>query len=120
MHDECKNLLNTKAWKKVPLKEVHEAGRKPIGTKTVFKTKDEADGSVRYKVRIVSMGFHMIPGKDYQESFSPTSMEITNKTVMSISLYIMNAKQRLQNQLKVNKLDRTDQSLLDGSVKGKF
>ena len=59
------------------MREVIEAGRKPVGTKTVFKIKDEQDGTQRFKTRIVTQGFSMIPGKDYTESFSPVATDVS-------------------------------------------
>jgi hypothetical protein len=39
----------------------------------VFKKKDEQDGSIRYKSRIVTKGYLQIPGVDYTESFAPVA-----------------------------------------------
>ena len=39
--------------------------RKLIGTKVVFKKKDEVDGTIRFKTRIVTLGYMQIPGVDY-------------------------------------------------------
>jgi hypothetical protein len=60
---EVNNFLRRDAWKEIPLEEVLKAGRKPIRTKTVFKIKDEQNGTNRLKSRIVTLGFSMIPGK---------------------------------------------------------
>ena len=87
---EVMNFIKRKAWKKVPMKTVLDAGRKPIPTKVVLKTKFEHDGSIRNKMRIVTKGFHMIPGVDYTESFSPVAMATSNRTAVVISLFFMN------------------------------
>jgi hypothetical protein len=42
---EINNFLKRDAWKKIPLSQVQAEGRKPIRTKTVFKIKDEQDGT---------------------------------------------------------------------------
>jgi len=70
------NFLKRDAWKKVPLSQVIAEGRRPVPTKTVFKIKHEHDGTQRYKARIVTKGFLMIPGVDYTESFSPVMTEV--------------------------------------------
>jgi len=45
----------------------------PVSTKTVFKIKHNQDGTCRYKARIVTKGFIMIPGVNYTESFCPVT-----------------------------------------------
>ena len=89
---EIMNFLNRKAWTQVPMSQVMSEGRKPVGTKTVFKIKDEHDGTKRRKTRIVTQGFSMIPGKDYTESFSPVAMDISIRTCIALSLYYMTKK----------------------------
>jgi hypothetical protein len=49
MMSEVNNFLRRDAWKEIPLEEVLKAARKPIRTKTVFKIKDEQDGTQRLK-----------------------------------------------------------------------
>ena len=71
---EINNFLKRKAWKFVNRQEVAKKGRRPIPTKHVFKKKIELDGKtgkeyVRFKDRIVTLGFMQIPGVDYTESF---------------------------------------------------
>ena len=48
------------------------AGRQPVGSKWVFKVKDNADGCVeRHKARIVGKRSTRIDGLDYEETFAP-------------------------------------------------
>jgi hypothetical protein len=42
---EINNFIKRDAWKKVPTSQIIAEGRKPIRTKTVFKVKDEQDGT---------------------------------------------------------------------------
>ena len=100
---EIMNFIKRKAWKKVCMKTVLEAGRKPIPTKVVLKTKFEHDGSIRNKTRIVTKGFHMIPGVDYTESFSPVAMATSNRTAMVISLFFMNGRGSAKLQVKCDR-----------------
>jgi hypothetical protein len=92
--DEVQNFLDRDAWKEVPLHKVVKEGRKPFMTKTVFKIKEEQEGSTRYKSRIVSLGYDMIPGKDYTDSYSPVATDSSTRIAFGISLYIMNRKHR--------------------------
>jgi len=55
---ELESLFLHQTFELVPLSEVKQRGRRPIGTKWVFKVKRNADGSVeRYKARLVAKGF---------------------------------------------------------------
>jgi hypothetical protein len=62
---EAMDFIKCGLWKKQLRLEVCKEGRKMVGTKWVYKTKDEADGSVRYKGRIVTLGYMQVPGVDY-------------------------------------------------------
>ena len=57
----------TRSWAAAKLPE----GKNPIKTKWVFKIKHEADGTIRYKARMVVRGFTQMKGIDYQETYSP-------------------------------------------------
>eukprot|EP00253_Pinus_taeda_P019611 PITA_19611 len=58
------------AWDLVEL----PAGRKPIGSKWVFKKKTNAEGKVeKYKARLVAKGYSQVPGIDFGDIFSPVA-----------------------------------------------
>lgn len=92
---EFNNFLGRNIWSKYPRKKVKETGRKIVGTKVVFKKKNEAVGStapdtygtIRYKTRGVTLGYQQIPGIDYTESFSPVATDTAIRITISISLY---------------------------------
>ena len=51
---------------------------KPINCKSVCRIKYKENGEVdKYKARLVSKGFSLKEGIDYEETFSPTSFEFS-------------------------------------------
>ncbi|KAI2503386.1 GAG-pre-integrase domain [Fragilaria crotonensis] len=82
---EINNFLSRDAWKKFPREMLK--GRKPIPVKWIFKIKEEQDGSLRYKSRIVLKGYVMIPGVDYTEFFSPVATDTTVRTTIAVAVY---------------------------------
>ena len=97
MKKEVANFLDRKAWVPCDRDEVLKKGFKPVGTKTVFKVKDEHDGSQKYKVRVVTKGYNMIPGVHFQNSFSPVACDAAIRIVIGIGLYSMNQERKLWN-----------------------
>lgn len=68
VHEELNAIEALQVWELVPL----PAGRKPIGTKYVFKKKRDAKGNVtRYKVRLTAKGYAQIPGVDFFDTYAP-------------------------------------------------
>jgi len=66
MVDEMESLHKNEAWDLVEL----PAGRKPIGSKWVFKKKTNAEGKVeRYKSRLVEKGYSQVLGIDFGDIF---------------------------------------------------
>ena len=67
MHEELENFERNQVWKLVePPPQCN-----PIGTKWVFKNKQDADGVVvRNKARLVAQGFCQKEGIDYEETFA--------------------------------------------------
>lgn len=58
-----------------------------MGCRWVFKKKEEQDGSVRFKSRIVSKGFMQVPGVDYMEIFAPVAHDATTRTIIAVTLW---------------------------------
>eukprot|EP00253_Pinus_taeda_P011958 PITA_11958 len=70
MVDEMASLHKNEAWDLVGF----PAGRKPIGSKWVFKKKTNAEGKVeKYKARFVEKGYSQVSGIDFGDIFSPVA-----------------------------------------------
>ena len=80
MEDELGSLDKNQTWSLVKL----PAGKKALQNKWVFRVKDEADGSKRYKARLVVKGFQQKEGVDYNEIFSPVVKMTTIRLVLGI------------------------------------
>eukprot|EP00253_Pinus_taeda_P014068 PITA_14068 len=78
MVDERAYLHKNEAWDLVEL----SAGRKPIGSKWVFKKKANVEGKVeQYKARLVVKGYSQVLGIDFRDIFSPIAKDL--KTQLS-------------------------------------
>jgi Reverse transcriptase (RNA-dependent DNA polymerase). len=70
MHEELENFERNKVWTLVEPPSRHNI----IGTKWVFKNKQNEDGLiVRNKARLVAQGFTQVEGLDFDETFAPVA-----------------------------------------------
>ena len=60
---------------------------KPIGSKWVYKTKRNPDGSTRYKLRLVIRGFQQVEGIDYGETYAPISKLTSFRMLMNLAAF---------------------------------
>lgn len=82
MLDEYNSLMENGTWTLVEL----PAGRTAIGSKWVFKRKEDSDGRVsRFKARLVAQGFRQRYGVDYDAVFAPVATQSTLRVLLTIA-----------------------------------
>ena len=62
-------------------------GRRQISSKWVYKTKVNANGSVRYNARLVVRSFEQREGLDYQETFAPVERFPTLRVLLALAAH---------------------------------
>ena len=65
---EWKSLIKREVWRK----RERPHGKHLVDTKWCFRKKVKADGSIRFKARLVARGFTQIEGEDFFETYAPT------------------------------------------------
>nr|ABA98480.1 retrotransposon protein, putative, Ty1-copia subclass [Oryza sativa Japonica Group] len=100
MHEELENFERNKVWTLVE----PPSGLNIIGTKWVFKNKQNEDGLiVRNKARLVAQGFTQVEGLDFDETFAPVARVEAIRLLLSFAaskgfkLYQMDVKSAFLN-----------------------
>jgi hypothetical protein len=82
MQEEYDSLVVNNIWSLVPLPK----GRKPISCKWVFKIKHGVHGEVeRYKARLVTRGFTLTFGVDYNETFALVAKFVSIRCILALA-----------------------------------
>ena len=85
---EIENFLKRDVWKKFPRAGIK--WEKTLKSRWVFKRKQEADNTTRYKARVVVKGYNQIPGVDFTESFAPVATDTTTCIIFAFVLFKTN------------------------------
>ncbi|UYV84430.1 hypothetical protein LAZ67_X002144 [Cordylochernes scorpioides] len=80
MLEEIQNMYSHQVWELVP----RPVNAKVVKSKWVFKISKDQENKT-YKARLVAMGYNQIPGRDYNESFSPVIKNATLRTILSMA-----------------------------------
>ena len=103
MKAEIHSLHDNHVWELVQLPE----GRRPVGSKWVYKVKMNGDGSIeRCKARLVAQGYSQKEGHDYDETFSPVVRSESVRSVIALAI---------KNGLKLHQMDITT-AFLNGDL----
>jgi hypothetical protein len=106
MHEELNNFTRNKVWELVERLKNYNV----IGTKWVFRNKQNEDGIVvRNKARLVAQGYTQVKGLDFGETFAPVARLEAIRILLAyacshnIKLYQMDVKSAFLNG-KINEL----------------
>jgi hypothetical protein len=85
MTQEINQLTEMNVFELIPVDQVAR-GRKVLGSRWVYKTKRNADGTInKLKARFVVQGCAQIPGVDFGETFAPVVRLSTLRIALSIA-----------------------------------
>ncbi|WVZ93453.1 hypothetical protein U9M48_039431 [Paspalum notatum var. saurae] len=113
MHEELNNFTRNEVW----TLEAKPKGARVIGTKWVFRNKQDDEGNiVRNKARLVAKGYSQVEGIYFGETFAPVArleairFLLAYATHHDMKLYQMDMKSAFLNGY-INELDYVEQPL---------
>ena len=83
MADEMESLLVNNTWEEA--ENVPSRAGKPISSKLVFKVKHNADGTARFKARLVIKGYEQRKGRDFDQTYAPVSLLSTFRLLLGLA-----------------------------------
>jgi hypothetical protein len=100
MHEELNNFIRNQVWELVERPKTHNV----IGTKWVFRNKQDHDGIVvRNKVRLVAQDYTQVEGLDFGKTYAPVARLKAIRILLAyacahnIKLYQMDVKSAFLN-----------------------
>jgi hypothetical protein len=87
IREEYGSLLDNGTWEVIGALEDVPTGRKAIGSKWVFKTKLNSDGSTRFKARLVIKGYEQAEGRDFDLTYAPVGKLTTLRYLLSLAAH---------------------------------
>jgi hypothetical protein len=86
VQEEPKSHEENGTWKVQEISQMPH-GCMPIPGKWIFKRKLSSDGSIRYKARLVIMGFLQRFGIDFMETYAPTASLAAFRLLVAIAVF---------------------------------
>jgi len=81
MEEECTSILLSNTFTTINSREARQLRVKPIGSKWVYKTKHNPDGTIRYEPRLVIEGYEQT---DFGETYAPVGKLTTFRYLISL------------------------------------
>lgn len=94
MDEEYQSLVKNKVWELVE----RPKDRKIVQCKWVFTVKNDVNGEIKHKARLVARGFNQKYGEDFTETFSPVVRNSTVRLLFALSVNL---------NLEINHIDVT-------------